>query len=155
MRKLAYLLSVLAILTVGVLADPAISQFRNRSVGAVVSFVDNSGTNAFIEVVYEGDVPFRLFESVATTNRIATACTVDRIWYYESNVESDDVSTNLFGQVLTNTTVTLTRSAQTNRVYDSPSDTLPVAYYFNQNDILRASFGSVTNVLYRMLGTAQ
>ena len=154
MRKHFYItLAICGVLTAAGIAAPQFGFFRHS--GAVASYVGNSGTNSSIEVEFTSDLPGRLFEVVAQTNGVATAVTVDRLWTYEDKVTSTEVVTNFHGIVLTNNVVTFTRNTQTNRIYDSSSDTLPVAFYALNRDILIFDFGSATNVYLRAMLSTQ
>jgi len=155
MRKCFLSFFILCLVAMAAFAAPQFGLFDARYSGAVASFIANSGTNTSVEVLYEGEIPFRLFEVVATTNGVATDVAVSRIWYLEVQTTETEVSTNMFGTVSTNNIQVWTRSLQTNEVYDSTSDTLPVASYFIQTDVFVADFGAVTNVALRVLGTAQ
>ena len=153
MRRHSILALVLcAAIATALHADPQWGYISPARGDAVASLIAASGTNSSIEVVYSNDVPCRLSEVLATTNGIATDCTVDRMWYLTEQVTSNEVVTNFHGFVLTNSVQTWTRSVQTNQIYDSTADTLPDNEYILENDVLKFDFGSVTNVILRALG---
>jgi hypothetical protein len=147
-------LAVLAAVVAVAYADaPTFGRFRQSYSGAVVSFIAAAkGTNTSVEVVYEGEIPWRLAE-VTTT---ATTVTVSRVWQHEVPVMQVDVSTNLFGVVETNSYISGSQiTTVTNLIYTSGVTTLPVYTYFVQGDMMVVDFDGETNKIVRILGTAQ
>jgi len=154
------LLAVLAgILTVSVFAagEPTFGKFLKGTSGAVVSFVGGSGTNTSIEVVYDGDIPFRLAEVTATVDGTDVGTTtVSRVWQYSRESRKLVIETNFFGQVETNGYVQTSEIVTpTNTIYTSGTDTLPGTKHFVYGDKMVIDFGSETNVIVRVMGTAQ
>ena len=156
MRKIfiASLLLVTAVLFAG---EPAV--YKNPWTGVVMAYTANSFTNSTLEVGSETNatiVPYRISDVTATTNSVATAVKLYRIETFEVSYKLQEVTTNFWGTVETNTADYGTKvNYITNEVYDSASDTLPVASWFLPKDILLADFDSVTNVQLRVVGTAQ
>ena len=156
-RGLTAFLVVCLLLAVGsAYSAPEFSKHLNRYVGAVISYVVNSGAETSVDIVYDGEVPFRLFEVSASVGGVETNVTVSRVWNYVRDYEISEVITNLFGTVITNSYPSGTIvSAQTNVIYDSTSDTLPSTGFFLKGEKLLADFGSTTNVVLRLVGTSQ
>ena len=156
MRKIfiASLLLVTAVLFAG---EPAV--YKNPWTGVVMAYTANSFTNSTLEVGSETNatiVPYRISEVTATTNGTDTAVKLYRIETFEVSYKLQEVTTNFWGTVATNTADYGSKVTYiTNEVYDSASDTLPVASWFLPKDILLADFDSVTNVQFRVVGTAQ
>lgn len=158
MRK--YLLFLSLIATAVIAVEPAVH--KNRYVGVVLSYVSNSGTNSVIELGSSTNtasatlVPYRLSNLSATTNGVATAVKAYRVWNYSRDYKISEVTTNFFGNPETNTVHYGDLSSyQTNLIYDSASDTLPVSEWILDGEILRLDFQSVTGVTCRVVGTSQ
>jgi hypothetical protein len=147
------------ILTASVFAagEPTFGKFRQSYSGAVVSFVGTSGTNTAIEVVYDGDTPFRLADVSATVGGEAVGTTtVYRVWQFHRDSYKVVVSTNFFGTAETNSYMQTSEiETITNTVYSSTTDTLPGTTHFIAGDKMVLDFGTQTNVIVRILGTAQ
>jgi hypothetical protein len=158
MKKFILIAGVAAVTTALALAEgPVFGKFRQSYSGAVVSFIGGSGTNTAIEVVYDGDTPFRLAEVTATVDGVAVGTTtVSRVWQFHRDAYKVVVSTNFFGTVETNKYVqTDAVVVVTNQVYSSATDTLPGSRHFVGGDLMVVDFGEQTNVIVRILGTAQ
>lgn len=157
-KKFSIIMIALAVGLVA-LADPTLTKpianyFKNTYTGVVMSYVTGLGTNSVVEFDYTSYVPCRLSEVNATTNGTETAVTVSRIWVYQRAQYDSVVSTN-FGQVETNDYFAGYVSQEiTNLVYDSSSDTLPVAGYFQYGDVVQVTTGSETGAVVRIIGTA-
>ena len=163
MRRLnLFLAGLLAgLLAVSAFADnasiPTFGKFRLSYSGAVVSFVGASGTNSAIEVVYDGDIPFRLADVSATVaGEAAGTTTVYRVWQFHRDAYKVVVSTNFFGTIETNSYVQTSEiETITNTVYTSTSGTLPGSMHFMAGDKMVMDFGTQTGAVVRVLGTAQ
>jgi len=132
--------------------------YKNIWNGVTMGYTANSGTNSVLEVGATNivAVPYRLSEVTATTNGVATETKIYRVEAFGRERYVDEVYTNFASEVETNTIdYGTTYTYSTNLVYDSTSSTLPVASWFLPKDILRADFQSVTNVQFRVIGTAQ
>ncbi len=136
-------------------AEPVASYFRNRYTGVVMSYVAGLGTNSIVEFDYASAVPCRLAEVNATTNGIDTAVVVNRIWVYQRARTVTEVTTN-FGYSVTNVYhAGYVTEEVTNQIYDSSTDTLPVAGHFIDGDVVQVSLNSVTGAIIRLTGTAE
>ena len=158
MRVLCLFLSL--VVTAALAVEPAVH--KNRYTGVVLSHVSNSGTNSVIELGSSTNtasaqlVPYRLSNLSATTNGVATAVKAYRVWNYSRDYKISEVTTNFFGDAETNTVYYgALANYQTNLIYDSASDTLPVSEWVLDGEILRLDFQSVTGVTCRVVGTAQ
>jgi len=97
---------------------------------------------------------FQLVDVTATTNGIACDVTINRIWMSELFVQYELVETNLWGTVETNLVLAGSVLEEiTNTVYDSTSDSLPTPYIFLVDEVIQASFGSVTGAVLRIVGS--
>jgi len=158
MKKAFAVLAVILATAILALAEgPVFGKFRQSYSGAVVSFVGGSGTNTAIEIVHDGDTPFRLSEVTATVDGEAVGTTtVSRVWQFHRDARKVVVSTNFFGTVETNSYMQSEAVAVvTNQVYSSATDTLPGSKHFVSGDLMIVDFGEQTNVIARILGTAQ
>jgi len=164
MKKTIAFTALAGLLCVSVLAaNPEFASFTSLYTGVVTKFIGNSGTNTVLEVVYEpvagAITPFKLSEVTAMVDTGSgatnTPVQVYRVWQYTIDQHQVVVSTNFHGDVITNSwpTTPLVYN-QTNLVYDSSADTLPVSAYFTVGDKVLADFDSVTNVILRIIGTA-
>jgi hypothetical protein len=155
MKKTILILAI-GFVTGGLLAAaervPAFAKYRLEYSGAAVTYIANSGTNTAIEVLYDGDIPFRLADVYST----AATTKVYRVWQYHLDTDKIVVETNLFGTVETNSYGQAdTVSTITNEIYSSVSDTLPGSEHFISGDLMLIDFGTETNVITRILGTVQ
>lgn len=144
-------LAVLLAATIAISAEiPVFGLVRQAYSGAVVSYIAGSGTNTAVEVLYEGDTPWRLTEVTST----AGTTTVYRVWNYERSVYQTDVATNFYGVVSTNRYMSGSQIViYTNEVYSSIADTLPDNELFIQGDLMIVDFGPETNVVTRVAGS--
>ena len=158
MRKIfiASLFLVTASLFAG---EPAV--YKNPWNGVVMAYTANSYTNSTLEVGIETNaiatiVPYRISDVTATTNSTDIDFKLYRVETFEVYYKLQEVTTNFWGTVETNTADYGTKVTYlTNEVYNSTSSTLPVASWFLPRDILLADFDGVTNVQFRAVGTAQ
>jgi hypothetical protein len=158
MKKYILIAAAVAVTSALALAQtPVFGKFRLSYSGAVVSYVGASGTNTAIEVIYDGDIPFRLADVSATVNGAAAGtATVYRVWQFHRDAYKVVVSTNLFGTVETNSYMQTSEiESITNTVYTSTSDTLPGTAHFISGDKMIVDFNTQTGVVVRILGTAQ
>jgi len=136
------------------ITKPVANYFKNTYTGVVMAYVTGLGTNTTVEFNYDSYVPCRLSEVNATTNGSETAVTVSRIWMYPRAQYNAIITTN-FGNVVTNDLFAgYVTQEITNTVYDSSSDTLPVAGYFQYGDVVQIKTGSETGAIVRVIGTA-
>jgi len=137
-----------------ILTKPVANYFKNTYTGVVMAYVTGLGTNTTVEFDYTSYVPCRLSEVNATTNGAETAVTVSRIWVYQRAQYDSTITTN-FGLVETNDYFAgYVTQEITNLVYDSSSDTLPVAGYFQYGDVVQVKTGTETGAVVRIIGTA-
>ena len=158
MKKFILIAAAVAATSVLALAQtPVFGKFRLSYSGAVVSYVGASGTNTAIEVVYDGDVPFRLADVSATVDGAAVGTTtVYRVWQFHRDAYTVDVATNLFGMVETNSYMQTSEiETITNTIYTSSTDTLPGTAHFIAGDKMVIDFGVQTGAVVRVIGTAQ
>ena len=136
-------------------AVPEFAKHLNRYVGAVISYVVNTGAETSVDIVYDGVVPFRLTDVTATVDGVATNVVIKRVFNYVRDYEITEVITNFYGNLETNVYPSGTvRFPVTNTVYDSTSDTLPVTAYFLSGEKLLAEVDD-TNTIVRIVGTSQ
>jgi len=158
MKKYILIAAAVAVTSALALAQtPVFGKFRLSYSGAVVSYVGASGTNTAIEVVYDGDIPFRLAEVSATVNGAAAGTTtVYRVWQFHRDAYKVVVSTNFFGTVETNSYAQTSEiETITNTVYVSTTGTLPGSAHFVAGDKMVIDFNTQTGAVARVLGTAQ
>jgi hypothetical protein len=155
MKKGTLLISLLAALPLAVLAAPRFGEIVNRNVGVVASYVARSGTNTTIQVLYDRQSAFRLAEVTATVNGSSTSVNVHRVWAYTGRRTETKVETSFFGSTVTNVYDAGTEVIQTtNLLYNSATGTLPSSGYVLPGEALHLDFGDQTNVLVRIVGTA-
>jgi hypothetical protein len=130
--------------------EPTFGKFRYSYSGSVVSFIAGSGTNTAVEVVYDGEIPWRLAEVTST----ASTTTVSRVWQYRRPMIKVSIETNLFDTVITNQYLSGYQTVTyTNEVYDSTTDTLPDSEHFLRGDMMLVGFGTETGQVVRILGS--
>jgi hypothetical protein len=115
-------------------------------------FMAALGTNTVVE--FDVDRAFQLVDVTATVDGVATnGVVVSRIWTYSQFVIYDQVVTNLYGTVETNSIKAGPIPYEiTNEVYDASSDTLPTPYVFLVDEVVQVT-ASVTNAIIRIVGS--
>lgn len=154
--KFASLIAVFLLAATSVFADG--SKQRSPYSGVLFTYMGGSGTNSVIEIDNSTNVvPWQLTDVDCTTNGVATAVKIYRVWAWNRPIIDTVVSTNFFGTVVTNVAnfVGYRQTMITNEVYDSSTDTLPIRKYFLDGDIVRVDFQSETNAIIRIIGTAE
>ena len=152
MRKLLSI-GLVFIAVLAFAAEPAFQHLSHS--GAVFTYVGGAGTNSVIEVNNATNlIPWRIQDITATTNGVACAVKVYRVWNFQRLYKQGVITTNFFGTTETNYYHAFVNSYQTNEVYDSASDTPPMPEVFVINDIVRIDCQSVTNAIIRMTGSA-
>jgi hypothetical protein len=157
MRKTHLLITfiVLAILNLAYAVPAVVPTFgihRQQYTGVVATYQAHSGTNTSLEVVYTGDIPWRLSDVTSS----AGTTTVYRVWNYERPIYKVVVSTNFFGNVETNSYFSGAQTiTSTNQMYTSTSPSLPSSHRMIQHDMLLLDFGTDTGVVVRVVGTVE
>jgi len=160
MKRAALLVAALLVGLCAVLyaADiPVFGEFRFSNTGPVVSFVAGTGTNSVLNVPYTGELPFKLDEVTATVGSTAVATArVYRVWNYTRRRIDTEVTTNFFGQTITNELFNgYVTEAQTNEVYDSSDTPALKNVWFLQGDAMQIDLDGTTGAVVRVLGVIQ
>jgi hypothetical protein len=152
MLSIAALIAVIAVAALA--ADPTWGEVHSKKTGVVAVHASASGTNTYVDIPYDGHTPFRIVEVTAYKDGVTTNVTLDRLWKLSVPRLAAEITTDYLGNTVTNKypaghQITI----QTNRIYDSSSDTLPTSAYVIGGETIRATFDT-TNTVLRIIGTA-